>query len=269
MKELIFPMLSADSIRVRANRVSEMRNGDVYAELLLHKDARIDMAMLDKYVGPMNWKREQRDINMRLMCRVSIWDEEKQEWIYKEDVGVESNIAKEKGEVSDAFKRACTNWGIGRELYTAPHIRIKLDGRYDYRKADDKNGKITVTAVIGVSEIECDENRQIVKLVLRDGNNRERFVWMKKTNASLNEPIETPEGQEKIAKVVKTPTITPAQEAVLEALVERFGKPGCKEARDALSSLLEQYGYSRTEELPKEEAQLIAQAIKTWGRLNP
>ena len=114
MKELIFPVLSADSIRVRANRVSEMRNGDVYAELLLHKDARIDMAMLDKYVGPMNWKREQRDINMRLMCRVSIWDEEKKEWIYKEDVGVESNIAKEKGEVSDAFKRACTNWGIGR-----------------------------------------------------------------------------------------------------------------------------------------------------------
>ena len=88
--------------------------------LLLYKDARCDMNILDETVGPYNWKREHTRDNAN--CIVSIYDSEKKEWISKEDTGTESFTEKEKGLASDSFKRACFNWGIGRELYTAPFI---------------------------------------------------------------------------------------------------------------------------------------------------
>lgn len=111
--------------------------------LLLYKDARVDMRMLDATVGPLNWKRSHELIGDRLYCTVSVWDDEKLQWITKQDVGTESNTEREKGQASDAFKRACFNLGIGRELYTAPFIwirasdcRIEEDGRGGYRCKD-------------------------------------------------------------------------------------------------------------------------------------
>lgn len=106
--------------------------------LLLYKDARVDMRMLDETVGQMNWKRSHQIIDGNLYCTVEIWDAEKQQWISKQDVGTESNTEKEKGQASDSFKRAGFNWGIGRELYTAPFIWItsndctikEANGRY-------------------------------------------------------------------------------------------------------------------------------------------
>ena len=80
------------------------------------------MNILDETVGAMDWKREHTRNNAN--CIVSIWDKEKQQWISKEDTGTESNTEAEKGLASDSFKRACVNWGIGRELYTAPFIWI-------------------------------------------------------------------------------------------------------------------------------------------------
>lgn len=93
--------------------------------LLLYKDARCDMNILDETVGTMNWKRDHVLINGNLFCNVSIFDKTKSQWVHKQDVGTESNTEKEKGQASDSFKRACFNWGIGRELYTAPFIWIK------------------------------------------------------------------------------------------------------------------------------------------------
>jgi hypothetical protein len=83
------------------------------------------MNILDETVGEMNWKREHTRDNRN--CVVSIWDDEKSQWISKEDTGTESNTEKEKGLASDSFKRACVNWGIGRELYSAPRIRIECE----------------------------------------------------------------------------------------------------------------------------------------------
>ena len=39
------------------------------------------------------------------------------DWIWKSDVGTESNVEKVKGMASDAFKRAAVLWGVGRFLY--------------------------------------------------------------------------------------------------------------------------------------------------------
>ena len=111
--KLKFRLLEANEIDVRLATVSEKG-----VSLLLYKDARCDMNILDETVGAMNWQRNHARDNAN--CIVSIWDDEKKQWISKEDTGTESFTEKEKGLASDSFKRACFNWGIGRELYTAP-----------------------------------------------------------------------------------------------------------------------------------------------------
>ena len=115
-----FRMLRADEIDCRISTVTTSG-----LSLLLYKDARCDMNILDETVGPLNWQRCHSRENAN--CTVSIWDAEKKQWISKEDTGKESFTEAEKGLASDSFKRACFNWGIGRELYTAPFIWIPAD----------------------------------------------------------------------------------------------------------------------------------------------
>lgn len=119
MKNL-FRKLSIDEIELRVQN----KKDDNFIRLLLYKDARADMKILDETVGAFSWKREHFSIDNKLYCKVSIFDKATMQWINKEDVGTESYTEKEKGQASDSFKRACTNWGIGRELYTAPSIMI-------------------------------------------------------------------------------------------------------------------------------------------------
>lgn len=110
-------------------RVQSVNKGG-YAIILAYKDARVDMQRLDDVCGALNWKREHSNGNAN--CTVSIWNEETKQWISKEDTGTESNTEKAKGLASDSFKRACFNWGIGRELYDYPIIQIKLrDDEFD------------------------------------------------------------------------------------------------------------------------------------------
>lgn len=113
-----FRKLKADEIECRIGQIKATG-----LTLLLYKDARCDMNILDETVGPLDWKREHTRDNRN--CIVSIYDKDKGEWVSKEDTGTESNTEAEKGLASDSFKRACVNWGIGRELYTAPFIWIK------------------------------------------------------------------------------------------------------------------------------------------------
>jgi hypothetical protein len=106
-------------------RVQSINNGG-YATILAYKDARVDMNRLDEVVGPNRWKKDYSVINNQLFCGVSILDMETGQWVTKWDVGTESFTEAEKGQASDAFKRACFNWGIGRELYDYPMISVKL-----------------------------------------------------------------------------------------------------------------------------------------------
>ena len=123
-------LLSKEDIDVRVAQTNTYNNNGqlvVKVSLLLYKDARVDMKVLDELFTPMGWKRTHKLIGDRRCCQVEVGDAEKKEWICKEDVGVESNTEAEKGQASDSFKRACVNWGIGRELYTAPRISIELN----------------------------------------------------------------------------------------------------------------------------------------------
>lgn len=114
--------LRADEVECRVSQISEKG-----IALLLYKDARCDMNILDETFGTFGWKRYHEIIGDRLYCTVEILDEETGNWISKQDVGTGSYTEKEKGQASDSFKRACFNVGIGRELYTAPFIFVNKD----------------------------------------------------------------------------------------------------------------------------------------------
>ena len=97
------------------------------AILLAYKDARYDIKMLDELYGKFGWKKSYELIDNNLYCTVSVKNPDTGEWVSKQDVGTESMTEKEKGQASDAFKRACFNWGLGIELYDFPFIVIKSD----------------------------------------------------------------------------------------------------------------------------------------------
>jgi hypothetical protein len=106
-------------------RVQSINKGG-YATILAYKDARVDMNRLDAVYGSEYWQKKYQSLNGNLFCSVGIYNTLLKEWVWKEDVGTESNTEKEKGQASDAFKRACFNLGIGRELYDYPIIQVKL-----------------------------------------------------------------------------------------------------------------------------------------------
>ena len=170
----VIRQLRADEVELRAAQCGLTRSNKPYATLLIYKDARVDQGILDETFGPMNWQRLHQVIEGRLYCTVSIWDTGKQMWVSKQDVGTESNTEKEKGLASDSFKRACFNWGIGRELYSAPKIVLYLrDGEYYM----DGN-KVKMTASFYVKHpIEYDDDGDIIGLTIcdKDGNIRFQF----------------------------------------------------------------------------------------------
>lgn len=166
-----FRTLRADEIDCRIQSVSKNKNG-VGAVVLLYKDARVDMNMLDEVVGPTRWKRTHELIGNNLYCTVSIMHDTN-EWISKQDVGTESNTEKEKGQASDSFKRACFNWGIGRELYSAPFIYINLNnGEYS-----EFNGKYKSYAKFNVSDIGYDDKKNINRLTIVDNKGNVRYTF--------------------------------------------------------------------------------------------
>lgn len=166
-------LLGKEDIDVRVAQTLVAGN-KVKVSLLLYKDARVDMKILDELFTPMGWKRTHKLIGDRLYCQVEVWDTEKKEWICKEDVGVESNTEAEKGQASDSFKRACVNWGIGRELYTAPRISVELNEK-EFTK--DQNNRIKVWATFSVKSIGYDsKTRTITSLVIQDRFGNDRFV---------------------------------------------------------------------------------------------
>lgn len=134
--------LKADEIEVRVGQIYEKG-----VTMLLYKTARTDMTVLDEVYGALNWQKSyRRDENGILFCDISVWNDDTKEWVHKEDCGTESNTEKEKGEASDAMKRAGFNWGIGRELYTAPFIWLTVgtdpigNGRYRLHNPRELNG---------------------------------------------------------------------------------------------------------------------------------
>lgn len=166
--KLDFRTLNANEIDCRVASINQKG-----LTLLLYKDARVDQNILDETVGCTNWQRKHTRDNAN--CIVSIWDEEKKQWVEKEDTGTESYTEKEKGLASDSFKRACFNWGIGRELYSAPFIWIKAE---DANINQGNNGKFQCYDKFIVEQIIYDDNKNIVALAIRNTTMNKRVFVM-------------------------------------------------------------------------------------------
>ncbi len=186
MSKLVFRDLTAAEIELRVGMINE--DG---LTLLLYKDARCDMNILDETVGAENWQREHYECKGNLFCRVAIntdYDDPTAppNWVYKSDCGTESNTEKEKGESSDSFKRACVCWSIGRELYTSPFIYIPATdkkGEPNYR-TKQKNGKLTTYDNFYIEKI-LIEDKKITAISIKNASKDDKRVYIWQQPATM------------------------------------------------------------------------------------
>lgn len=221
---LKFRKLRADEIDCRVQAVTEKG-----CSILLYKDARVDQNILDETVGPENWSRSHETIGGNLFCNIGIRIDRGEsalcaEWVHKQDVGVESYTEKEKGQASDSFKRACFNWGIGRELYTAPFIWINAGNV----KIVEKNGKYTTYDRFTVGKIEYS-GEKISYLTILDKNGKVVFTYGNPTanNVQDHEKHE-PDGKMMVGPVAAEYIFQHPKEKIgeqaLEALIQEAQK---------------------------------------------
>ena len=170
MEQGLIRLLRAEEIECRISVINEKG-----LSLLLYKDARVDQRILDETFGAFGWKRSHQCIDRNLYCTVEILDRESGEWISKQDVGTTGYTEKEKSQASDSFKRACFNWGIGRELYSAPFIWIPAAKAGIQKKGD----KYFSSERFCVSAISFNDNREIVSLEITDSNGQTVYAMGK------------------------------------------------------------------------------------------
>lgn len=206
-----FRTLRADEIECRVGTVT-----DKGVSLLMYKDARVDMRLLDEVVGAENWQRKHELIDGQLFCTVSIRNE-KGEWVGKQDVGTESNTEKEKGRASDAFKRACFNWGVGRELYSCPFVWVNL-AQNEWKS--NAYGKSQPRIKFNVSEIAYDDNRNVSRLVIVDDSGKVRFTFGGTAQVQPTQPTQVAQQQAQ----PKQPTQPNADYAALRSVLSQVDK---------------------------------------------
>lgn len=191
-------LLSANEIECRVATINEKG-----VSLLLYKDARVDQRILDETYGTFGWKRSHQSIDGNLYCTVEIYDKESGNWVSKQDVGTVGFAEKEKSQASDSFKRACFNWGIGRELYTAPFIWIPA------KKVNiERNERVRCSDHFFVHAIAYNQDREISYLVIRNQTGQIVYEWGS-----------NPERQ----NTAKESRITKEQMRSLEAELQRTG----------------------------------------------
>ena len=213
MKELKFPLLTKDDIDVRIGQKSKKDPNKV--SLLLYQDARCGMKYLDQVVGVGNWQKRYYECKGLVICAVSIYDEEKKQWVEKSDTGSAGDFEVEKSLASDSFKRVCVCWGLARELYTAPDIWVKTEGNYDK---------------FFVKKIGYNANREICELFIANANGE--IVYSYPKNAILDKPQTQPKQEKPLAepftetrKVIRFEDLTFIKNWLMTApdnMIERF-----------------------------------------------
>ena len=180
MEQSMIRLLKANEIECRAAAIKE--NG---LSLLLYKDARVDQRILDETFGAFGWKRSHQCIDGNLYCTVEVFDKETMQWIAKQDVGTMGYTEKEKSQASDSFKRACFNWGIGRELYSAPFIWIPA-GKVSIQMKEGQNGekRYSCNDHFSVYSIQYNEDREISALVIVNDKGQSVYELEPKTAAN-------------------------------------------------------------------------------------
>ena len=209
MKEKQIRLLRADEIECRVGTIT-----DKGLSLLLYKDARVDMNLLNETFSPMGWKKSYQSINGELFCTIEVFDENKQQWIGKQDIGTPSFSESEKGRASDAFKRSAFCWGSGIELYSAPFMWLSSD-KYKATKTD-KGYKVKDT--FHVEHIAYNDNREISEITVVNQNGIKVFEMKAKKVRKKQEDFQlTVEQTSELTNEMKRTGVT------LEAVLSRYG----------------------------------------------
>ena len=184
MEKEIIRLLRANEIECRVATVNEKG-----VSLLLYKDARVDQKILDETFGTFGWQRTHQCIDGNLYCTVAVYDKESGTWVSKQDVGTTGFAEKEKSQASDSFKRACFNWGIGRELYTAPFIWIP-NGKANIQKKGDR---YYCNTHFSVNHIGYGTDKEITELKIVDDSGKVAFELRGKSarNKEMQEKLLT------------------------------------------------------------------------------
>ena len=243
MEEYKIRLLKAEEIECRAAIVKETG-----LCLLLYKDARVDQRILDETFGAFGWQRSHQCIDGNLYCTVSVYDKSTGLWISKQDVGAIGHAEKEKSQASDSFKRACFNWGIGRELYTAPFIWVTAEMATIRR--DKNKDRLHCNDHFSVQSIGYNENREIHALtVMNDSNGRvvyEMRPAAKKRGAKAS-------GEESAGTQKNAPGISSEQMESLEKELRRTGVE--------MDAVRERYQIERPERMTEELYQRVMAAL--------
>lgn len=238
--------LKADEIEVRVGQVSEKG-----VSLLLYKDARCDKRILDETFGVDGWANCYSEIKGNLFCSIMIHDKETGMWIQKQDCGVESNTEKEKGEASDAFKRAGFNVGIGRELYTKIFIFVNVQTKV---KSTLPNGKKIYELVDPyekwhVADIKTNEEKEKIEfLQIADSKNNIVFTYGKKNDI--------PKPKKTIQKTEDKPKLI-SEEQRKELVKIANGN------NEVAKRVLERYGYQRSDQIKVTDYEKICTEIES------
>lgn len=229
MEKNMVRLLRANEIECRVATINEKG-----LSLLLYKDARVDQRILDETFGPFGWKRSHQCIDGKLYCTVEIFDKGNGSWVAKQDVGAAGFAEKEKSQASDSFKRACFNWGIGRELYTAPFIWIPASKTSIY----NKNDRFYSNDRFSVQDIDYSKDREITHLVII--NDKGNMVY------ELKEKATKPESE-------KESSISTKQIAALRAEMERTGV--------GVEAVNKRYGIKEPEAMSQELYNKVMKAL--------
>ena len=223
-------LLRAEEIECRTAAINEKG-----LSLILYKDARVDQRILDEAFGVFGWKRSHQCIDGNLYCTVEVKDRETGEWVAKQDVGTTGYAEKEKSQASDSFKRACFNWGIGRELYSAPFIWIPAS-RVQIQKKGDRH---CCSERFSVLDIAYNSLREITGLTISNAAGCPVFTWKSKTTEHQK---------------TDTPALSAKQQTSLEAELRRTGV--------GMEAVRERYHIKEdTAHLPEELYEKIMKAL--------
>lgn len=243
MKEVKFRTLRADEIEVRPQQI---KNG--VANMLLYIDSRAVVNLLNETVGNLNWQMEFYEVNNQTVGKLGIYDDERQMWVWKSDVGSESNVEATKGLFSDTYKRSLARWGVC-ELYSAPKITIPDDG---YKCTGYK-----------VLEIAYDDNRNITYLSL--GNKFGKMVkkYTKQADGTWEEGPEKGKVYSQQATFrMSTPTESPKPYNVDSTVVGEVTN-GNREAFTSYCTILKQCGQYDLGEI-KKFYNFYEKKLDTW-----
>jgi len=163
--------LLPEEIECRVSQVSAKG-----CSLLLYKTARVDRAILDETFGDL-WQNDFKVIDGKMYGGIGIYNKELGQFLWRWDCGTESNTEAEKGQASDAFKRAGFKWGIGVELYSAPFIWYNCE---TIRKDNGKYELANRFTKFFVKNIGYDEAGNINSLTIIDDDGKDVFKLGKK-----------------------------------------------------------------------------------------